>query len=92
MLHHSLHQLFFSLSPNFVLFYGGGGGREVSSCCSPLFCFCCLLLDFNTASSLFLLSVIMAHGVFYVLCVCVHVYGLELLGTCMLSIFALDFF
>ena len=52
---------FFSLSPNFVLFYGGGRGREVSSCCSPLFCFCCLLLDFNTVSSLLSLSVIMAH-------------------------------
>ena len=50
-----------SLSPNFVLFYGGGRGREVSSCCSPLFCFCCLLLDFNTVSSLLSLSVIMAH-------------------------------
>ena len=70
MIHYSLHQFFFSLSPNFVLFYWEGGGREVFSCCSPLFCFCCLLLDFNTASSLLSLSVIMAHWVFCFFCVC----------------------
>ena len=53
-----------------------------------LFCFCCLFLDFNTASSLLSQSVIMAHLFFkFFFFLSVHVYGLELLGTCILGIF-----
>ena len=37
---------FFSLSPNFVLFYGGGRGREVSSCYKPVILFLLLASGF----------------------------------------------
>ena len=52
----------FSLSL-LILFYFMEGVEEEKFplATARLFCFCCLLLDFNTASSLLSLLVIMAH-------------------------------
>ena len=78
MLHHSLHQ-YFSLSPNFVYFMEGVEEEKFLLASARLFCFCCLFLDFNTASSLLSRSVIMAH-LFFMFFFCLFMYiGLSFL-------------